>query len=353
MTHDLNGFPYDIPAVTPDTLYLDPSVSAQETSQASLNAQLDNWGVPAVHRPFFLSASPTCDIVLRTAHNIKASLGESQTYASALERFPHLTTVISPHRASFAARTVLLLLGARNVSGVPPPGPAANIAIHPALNEYVQDLMSLFRADVTSMEEHILPLFDDGQEATFLQYIAREVRQDDAVARPVQPRSQLNAVDAVDGDADTTGSIALGRSSSPAPTIPGSWDTTGSSASSPAMSGASVRYRVGTLFRHARFQYLAAISGWDHRCRANGQWIAQMNVDALPNGRGQAFYHALVEDETIRYVAEENIVPINVDGGETGEPNAGLLMIAGRCFKRWDATEGRFVSNVRDQYPDD
>lgn len=351
--HDLNGVPYDIPAATPDTLYLDPSVSAQETSQASLNALLDSWGVPAVHRAFFLRASPTCDIVLRTAHNIKASLGESQTYATALERFPHLTTVISPHRASFAARTVLLLLGARNSNGVPPHGPAANIAIHPALNEYVQDLMSFFRADVTSMEEHILPLFEAGQEATFLQYIAREVRQDDAVARPVQPRSQVTAADVANYDADAASSTTLGGSANDVPTIPGSWDTSDLSASFPARSGASVHYRVGTLFRHARFQYLAAISGWDHRCRANGQWIAQMNVDALPNGRGQPFYHVLVEDETIRYVAEENIVPINVDGGEAGEPNEGLLMIAGRCFKRWDATEGMFVSNVRDQYPDD
>lgn len=34
-------------------------------------------------------------------------------------------------------------------------------------------------------------------------------------------------------------------------------------------------------------------------------------------------------------------------------PPLDILRIAGRYFKRWDATEGRFVSNVRDEYPDD
>lgn len=31
----------------------------------------------------------------------------------------------------------------------------------------------------------------------------------------------------------------------------------------------------------------------------------------------------------------------------------GLLRLAGRYFKRWDENEERFVSNLRDQYPDD
>lgn len=30
-----------------------------------------------------------------------------------------------------------------------------------------------------------------------------------------------------------------------------------------------------------------------------------------------------------------------------------MLRLAGRHFKRWDADRNRFVSNVRDEYPDD
>jgi F-box protein 21 len=54
-----------------------------------------------------------------------------------------------------------------------------------------------------------------------------------------------------------------------------------------------------------------------------------------------------VEDTSIRYVAEENI--------EVIEPDApfSLMSLAGRFFKRWDREERVFVSNIRDEYPED
>lgn len=54
-----------------------------------------------------------------------------------------------------------------------------------------------------------------------------------------------------------------------------------------------------------------------------------------------------MEDSSVRYVAEENIdiiypeVPYN------------LMPLAGRHFKRWDKEARRFVSNIKDEYPDD
>ncbi|KAH7032748.1 uncharacterized protein B0I36DRAFT_361521 [Microdochium trichocladiopsis] len=183
-----------------------------------------------------------------------------------------------------------------------------------------------------------------------------------------------------------------------------------------------VRYRVGDLFRHKRYRYRAVITGWDSTCQASEQWMQQMGVDSLPNGRSQSFYHVLVEDHSTRYVAQENIDLIvphrrgrgqqsdgggkgkgkgkgnedgtghdTTDGNGAGEdvtqeegrqdgssssitdrgggggagnndgqadhsalgPPLDILRIAGRYFKRWDHREGRFVSNVRDEYPDD
>ena len=54
-----------------------------------------------------------------------------------------------------------------------------------------------------------------------------------------------------------------------------------------------------------------------------------------------------VEDTTIRYVAEENV--------EIIEPElpASLMSLAGRFFKRWDEQGKVFVSNIRDEYPED
>lgn len=52
-------------------------------------------------------------------------------------------------------------------------------------------------------------------------------------------------------------------------------------------------------------------------------------------------------DKSSRYVAEENIIPLE----ET--PAEGLMKLAGRHFKRWDDQSKVFVSNIKDEYPDD
>ncbi len=54
-----------------------------------------------------------------------------------------------------------------------------------------------------------------------------------------------------------------------------------------------------------------------------------------------------VEDTSIRYVAEENIEIVRPD------VPVSLMSLAGRFFKRWDKDERVFVSNIRDEYPED
>lgn len=54
-----------------------------------------------------------------------------------------------------------------------------------------------------------------------------------------------------------------------------------------------------------------------------------------------------VENTSIRYVAEENIELIEPD-----VPIA-LMSLAGKYFKRWDKEKRVFVSNIRDEYPED
>lgn len=74
-----------------------------------------------------------------------------------------------------------------------------------------------------------------------------------------------------------------------------------------------------------------------------------MNVDKLPKGRNQPFYHVLVFDNTVRYVAEENITPIK----PAEEDLVDLMKIAGKYFRRYDRHSGRFVSNLKWEFPDD
>lgn len=53
------------------------------------------------------------------------------------------------------------------------------------------------------------------------------------------------------------------------------------------------------------------------------------------------------DDKSVRYVAEENITVLS------DTPTQNLLELAGRYFKRWDSEEKVFVSNIRDEYPQD
>jgi F-box protein 21 len=46
-------------------------------------------------------------------------------------------------------------------------------------------------------------------------------------------------------------------------------------------------------------------------------------------------------------VAEENIEIIKPD------IPISLMSLAGRYFKRWDRESHRFISNIKDEYPDD
>lgn len=54
-----------------------------------------------------------------------------------------------------------------------------------------------------------------------------------------------------------------------------------------------------------------------------------------------------MEDKSVRYVAEENIVDTEMEVG------VNLMRLAGRHFKRWDETSKTFISNIKDEYPDD
>jgi hypothetical protein len=54
-----------------------------------------------------------------------------------------------------------------------------------------------------------------------------------------------------------------------------------------------------------------------------------------------------VNEKSTRYVAQENIRLVN------DEPSDALKHLAGRYFRRWDSGIKRFVSNIKDEYPDD
>lgn len=82
-----------------------------------------------------------------------------------------------------------------------------------------------------------------------------------------------------------------------------------SSPSEPKNRVPGLKYRVGMIVMHTRYNYRCVIYGWDESCEMSESWMIRMRVDQLQMGRRQPFYHVLVEDGTTRYAAQENLEP--------------------------------------------
>lgn len=107
-----------------------------------------------------------------------------------------------------------------------------------------------------------------------------------------------------------------------------------------------IKHFVGMIFKHAKYEYIGYIYGWEVSfsftvlmdvvtmllqpyCMASEEWITLMNVNSLPRGRHQPFYHVFTQSESVRCesprllrnwyrymsldVAEENIIPTTLN----------------------------------------
>ncbi|CAN9114913.1 unnamed protein product [Alternaria alternata] len=286
-----------------DYMYLDPFRSSSEVRQGDLQRVLRDMGVPSSEHRGFLSDTNTREMVMRTARNIMNSVqtireteaGSRRIEASWMNSQPDMDN------AFYATIWAMLLLG---------PNDDNLNASHTAIRrrQYLPYLLEHFQMhypwDVTLLSRYVIPMFYNQPEGHRLLQFVQSMHQVDAMRKPVIHRSERTQ---------------------------------------------DVAFKVGQLFQHKRYGYEGVITGWDVVCDANEDWIQNMRVDSLSNGRNQAFYHVLVCDKSVRYVAAENIQPVSTDT----YPSEALLKLAGRHFKRWDDADHCFVSNVRDEYPED
>ncbi|KAI9697505.1 MAG: hypothetical protein M1820_007771 [Bogoriella megaspora] len=284
---NLDGKPVE-PNENDDRMFLDPFSNDDEVSESRLRDLLNQSGVRDHEQ--YLGASPIAETILRSARNIANSVQNSETNDP-----PRRSPLSSYHSglpdtdsAFYGALWAMILFDP--------------IRRRTYLHHIVSYFQQGFEVDVGLIEKFILPTFEDFPEHPKLIELASLIRRWDETAKPITVRGP---------------------------------------------NARNVKYRVGQVFRHRRYEYEAMIVGWDDRCQESEDWIIQMNVDSLPRGREQSFYHVVVSDKSTRYVAEENI---RID---TGHPSRRLMTLAGRYFKRWDQEKGAFISNVRDEYPDD
>ncbi|KAE8131150.1 Hemimethylated DNA-binding protein YccV like-domain-containing protein [Aspergillus pseudotamarii] len=277
------------PGVYGDPIYMDPFRSDRETPVTNLQRQLNYLGASSVEQSTFLDESRTSEIVLRCSKNILNSVQRMSQYPDV-----HLEPVDTVS-AKYAALWSTMLLS-------DPSRPAE-------FRHHLPWLMELFAtefpSDIYLVEQYVVPIFRGLLEYEHILESLHVMRAVDEIPKQVKRR------------------------------YPGRCD---------------VKYRIGQVFRHRRYSYIAIITGWDTECDAGEQWMRRMGIDRLQGGRHQSFYHVLVQDRSVRYVAEENIELLvsNISDLPTT-----LTAIAGKHFKRWDEETQSFVSNIKDEYPDD
>ncbi|KAI4198404.1 MAG: hypothetical protein LQ348_002028 [Seirophora lacunosa] len=276
----------------PEMMYMDPFRTEDEVFRSDLEAQLRTMGVPPGNHDMLLGVSSTAEMVRRTARNIIESIQNTRNiHDLGVSNDPPYP---ESDGALYSALWALLLL----------PDDSETLSQRARYLPYLMDhLEKQFLFDVQLIEMYMLPSFAGSQYFVQLCDALHAMRLGDSVPKQVKRRT-------------------------------------------PEISK-SVQFEVGQVFRHKRYNYQGVITGWDVECAAGETWMSQMGVDRLSRGRHQSFYHVLVEDKSVRYVAEENIVDTDIDAG------VNLMRLAGRHFKRWDRPSKTYISNIKDEYPDD
>jgi F-box protein 21 len=228
-------------------MYLDPFRSSSEVRQGDLQRVLRDMGVPSDEHRGFLSDTNTREMVMRTARNIMNSVqtireteaGMRSIQASWMNSYPDMDN------AFYATIWAMLLLGPNDENITPGHSAIRRRQYLPYLLEHFQ---MHYPWDVTLLSRYVIPMFYNQPEGHRLLQFVQSMHQVDAMRKPVIHRSERTQ---------------------------------------------NVTFKVGQLFQHKRYGYEGVIMGWDVVCDANEDWIQNMRVDSLPNGRNQAFYHVL------------------------------------------------------------
>ncbi|CAG8244730.1 unnamed protein product [Penicillium salamii] len=215
-----------------EPLYLDPFRGARETPISALRSQLAFLGMSTQDQITTLGESDTSAVVLRCGKNILNSIRLESQHPEALN------TSMDVVSAKYAAIWSVMLLSSDS---------------RPTdLRHHLPRLMELFVADFPSdlflIEKYIVPLFQGLYEHEHILERLHVMKTVDEIPKRVRRRSEGNT---------------------------------------------SIRYAVGQVFRHRRYNYTAVITGWDSECGAGEPWMMRMGIDRLEAGRHQSFYHVL------------------------------------------------------------
>lgn len=227
------------PDEDPEIMHMDPWRSSDEVPREPLSLRLSQMGAPAAQHPYFLGATSTLEVALRTGRNIMNSVQEARDRQRGITQ-RSLTPDIEAAWYSMLWSMMVLGDGSSNAT--------AEHRRKQCLPYLIEHFQTHFPEDLGLVENTILPMFIGDREHPVLMHLITAARAADSQKKAPSPRGP---------------------------------------------STAHVSYKIGQQFQHRRYGYEGFIIGWDLRCGAEDRWIHQMRVDDLPKGREQPFYNVV------------------------------------------------------------
>ncbi len=249
----LDGRPFVEGAQGPEAMYLDPYRSDEEVPLASLRIMLSQWGIAQRQFPEFLTDSTPASVILRTSRNILATVHEFRAHGGDSENNGHPTIRLNGNPFADLDLAFYSALWANYIFGNPvrrsEPEGTTQMQFIPLILERFE---RMYPMDVSLIERYIVPCYSNASNAVHweLKEGLRVVKAADQTPKQIRRRDTRAARD-------------------------------------------GVRYKIGQVFRHRRYGYMAVITGWDIECGMTSDWMLHNQVDSLFQGRHQSFYHVL------------------------------------------------------------
>ncbi|KAK9415917.1 putative F-box domain-containing protein [Seiridium unicorne] len=322
--YSLDGQPLGEDEEERQKMFLDPYGSDSEVPLEQLHAYLYRLGAH-VGRDSMLVPNATDLIVMRTAQNIRASFTSFRT----IERpVAELIPLIELRRGDWARNLQPALYSMIWASIMMVPVLPENEDVRWDWQQDVRDLINYFYEyfpeDAWLVERYVCPMYDT--------FSAPGRRQNAWELPSKRVRDQIKKIRQVDSS-----ERAPRRRSDLTTPVP-------------------VKYRVGQVFKHKRYDYHGIILGWSVDGVSESMGWDGDNLGWSSSRTAQAFYRCMVgtDGSDHHVIAEDNMEMLDLSGG-TKLPREiqDLVPMAGKFFRRYDEEQGAFVSNMRELFPED
>lgn len=322
----LDGGRVPNPTTDVEKMFLDPYRSSEEVTLQDLRSKLVELGWMS-SGDSFLVASPTAVIVQRTAQNMKTTYSKLARMSNIepearyqLRRLRNGDHEMNAESALYAALWANLLVN-----------PVSSFQWDHSLDVFLSRFHQLFSEDLWLVEKYLLPLynvFTESQAQTHHRFSWQNVHEMVNMVRNMDQRQ---------------------------PTVNRRYTQE---------IQANVWYKVGQVFRHKRYDYIGIINGWGDKGTGSLPTPHSLSMDetmeeyqdtsdsdssARSRFRKKTYYTCLRTDIDRHVIAQDNI-EIITDPSLIPER---LFFVAGKFFKRFDSETCRFVSNIREFFPDD